>query len=68
MARKNKTIEMVSEGLLVAGGLNWGLDRVNLNLVDYIGAVTHPIVSTLVYVGVFAAAVYKVLVWTKVLK
>jgi uncharacterized protein len=59
-----RKLDMVVLGLLIAGGLNWGLlGLFNFNLVEYIFG--NPEVIGLIYVLMGGAAVYYAIRWAR---
>lgn len=58
MAKKNKMskLDWIAYGLLVVGGLNWGLVSLNFNLVSYLFGTG--MIANIVYGAVGLSAVY----------
>jgi len=60
-----KKIDVIMAGLLIIGGLNWGLvGSLNIDLVATLFGST--IVSSAVYVLVGASAIYQILQWRSI--
>lgn len=59
-----KSLHMVTWVLLVVGGLNWGLEALNFNLVSMLVG-SWPMVEKLVYLLVGLSAVYELVTHKK---
>ena len=58
-----KKLDMVVLGLLIAGGINWGLwGLFNFNLVEYI--IGNQWIDSIIYIIVGVAAVYYAIRWS----
>ena len=55
---KLKMIDKPAVTLLVVGGINWGLDTLGFNLVDWLASITYTVVGTIIYSLVSLSAVY----------
>ena len=59
-----KSLHMVTFILLVVGGLNWGLEAINYNLVNMLVG-SWPMVENLVYILVALSAVHQLVTHKK---
>ena len=55
---KLKLVDKSAITLLIVGGINWGLNALGFNLVEFIASFTLPIIATIIYTSISISAVW----------